>query len=104
MSNLWKVTQTESMGSWLGLQPRLELAQVPANSANPEERATEFVPVEGGRESTSAEALLIVAYCILWVVLFWFVFSTWKRQGQLETRLADLDRRLARARDDAPES
>jgi CcmD family protein len=97
-------TKADGLEGWLGMQPRLEIAQTPANSSNPEERATEFVPVEGGRESTSAEALLIVAYCILWVVLFWFVFSTWKRQGQLEARLSDLDRRLERARDDAPES
>ena len=94
-----------TMESWLGLGPRLELAQAqPASSSNPDERSTEFVPVEGGRDTTSAETLLVIAYCVLWVVMFWFVFSTWKRQGTMEARLADLDRRLESARGDSPES
>ncbi|MEZ4223733.1 MAG: CcmD family protein [Polyangiaceae bacterium] len=80
----------------LGLSPRLLVAQIPAGSAAPGERATEFVPVQGGRDSTSAEALLVVAYCILWVVVFWFVMSTWKRQGKLEARLEELQSKLAR--------
>jgi CcmD family protein len=63
----------------------------------PEERSTEFVAVQGGTESTSAEALLVVAYLIMWAALLGFVFLTWRRQSRLETRLGDLDARLKKA-------
>jgi CcmD family protein len=63
----------------------------------PEERSTEFVAVQGGTESTSAEALLVVAYLIMWAALVGFILLTWRRQSRLETRLGDLDARLKKA-------
>jgi CcmD family protein len=62
----------------------------------PSERATEFVPVEGGVETTSAAALLITAYGLLWALLFVFLLFSWRRQRRLESRVAELEATLTR--------
>jgi len=60
-------------------------------SKNPEDRSTEFVAVQGGGESTSAESLLVAAYLVMWAALLAFVFFTWRKQGALEKRIEKLD-------------
>ncbi len=60
----------------------------------PDDRATEFRPVDGGGSTTSAEALLIAAYFVLWALLFRFVLVSHRRQLVLGRRLDDLERRL----------
>jgi hypothetical protein len=62
----------------------------------PEERSTEFVPIEGGNEGTSAEHLLVAAYLLMWAALVAFIFLTWRRQGRIEARLSELDQTLRR--------
>ena len=62
----------------------------------PEERSTEFVPVEGGHEGTSAESLLVAAYLLMWAALVAFIFLTWRKQGRIENRLSELDATLRR--------
>lgn len=57
-----------------------------------EDRSTQFVAVEGGQETTSAEALLVAAYIAMWALLLLFVFLSWRRLGGLERRLAALSR------------
>jgi CcmD family protein len=59
---------------------------------NPGERAMGFSPVTGGQETSSAEALLVTAYLVMWALLFGFLFLGWRRQGQVEKRLAALER------------
>jgi hypothetical protein len=61
----------------------------------PSARATEFVPVEGAAETTSAEALLVVAYVVMWLLLLGFLGLGWRRQKRLEARLGDLERNVA---------
>ncbi len=61
----------------------------------PSSRSTEFVPVDGGVETTSAELLLVVAYLVMWALLLAFVGLGWRRQGRLDARLADLERNVA---------
>jgi hypothetical protein len=56
---------------------------------------TEFAPVEGGGETTSAELLLVIAYLVMWGLLLAFVGLGWRRQRRLETRLGDLERSVA---------
>ena len=68
-------------------------AQVAA--AEPSSRAQEFVPVEGGGESTSAGLLLVVAYLVMWALLLGFIGLGWRKQAKLETRVSDLERSLA---------
>ena len=62
----------------------------------PEERSTEFVPVQGGSEGTSAEYLLVAAYLLMWAALVAFVWLTWRRQSRIETRLSELHATLRR--------
>ncbi len=57
----------------------------------PEERSTEFVPVQGGNEGTSAAGLLVAAYLVMWAALVAFIFLTWRKQGTLEKRIERLD-------------
>jgi hypothetical protein len=64
-------------------------------TSEPGNRSTEFVPVEGGGETTSAELLLVVAYLVMWGILLAFVGLGWRRQKRLETRLGELERTIA---------
>lgn len=64
-----------------------------------EGRATEFAPVAGGGDTTSAEALLVTAYAAMWIVVFLFVWLTSRRQQTLDTRLGDVELALRRAED-----
>ena len=63
-------------------------------SSSPEGRATQFVPVEGGEETTSATTMLVSAYVIVWVLLMLFVFLGWRRQRGIESRIDDLEKAL----------
>ncbi|MBX3128767.1 MAG: CcmD family protein [Polyangiaceae bacterium] len=65
-----------------------------SSASVPTDRATEFRPVEGGPNTTSAEALLIAAYFVLWALLFRFVLVSHRRQQVLTVRLDELERRL----------
>jgi CcmD family protein len=67
------------------------------NARTPESRSTEFVAVQGGQETTSAESLLVIAYLVMWALLLGFIFMTWRRQSRIEARIGELDRELKRA-------
>jgi CcmD family protein len=77
------------------LRPAWITALGPA-TGSPEDRSTEFVAVEGGRETTSAEGLLVTAYFVMWAALLGFIFLTWRRQGKLEARLEGIHGELGR--------
>jgi CcmD family protein len=64
-------------------------------STTPEDRSTEFVPVQGGTETTSAGTMLALAYLFMWAVLISFVLLSWRRQKKLESRLSELEKNLA---------
>jgi len=63
-------------------------------AAAPTARSMEFQPVQGGQETTSAEALLVAAYLVMWVLVFGFLAMGWRRQGRLEGRVTELERTL----------
>ncbi|HEX2881027.1 MAG TPA: CcmD family protein [Polyangiaceae bacterium] len=63
-------------------------------SQDPNQRATEFQPVVGGEETTSGEALLIAAYAIMWLLVLFFVWTSWRKQLGLGERLARLEQAL----------
>jgi hypothetical protein len=68
-----------------------------------EDRSTEFVAVQGGGETTSAAALLVTAYGLMWLVLMGFLLMTWRRQKHLEDKLATLGATVDKAAErDAP--
>jgi CcmD family protein len=60
-------------------------------SQDPNQRSSEFQPVTGGEETTSGEALLIAAYVIMWMLVFGFVWTSWRKQLGLGERLARLE-------------
>jgi CcmD family protein len=62
---------------------------------DPSSRSTEFRAVQGGGETTSAAALLITAYIVMWALLLGFIFLSWRRQGRVETRISELEKALA---------
>jgi hypothetical protein len=64
-------------------------------TSEPSSRSAEFVPVEGGGETTSAELLLVIAYVVMWGLLLAFLGLGWRRQKRLETRLGELERSVA---------
>jgi len=66
-----------------------------ATLADPSSRSTEFVPVEGGNDTTSAAGLLIAAYILMWSLVLGFLFLSWRRQGRVETRISELEKALA---------
>jgi hypothetical protein len=60
----------------------------------PEDRSTEFVPVTGGPETTSAGTMLALAYFFMWAVLVTFVLLSWQKQKKLDRRLSELEGKL----------
>jgi len=68
----------------------------------PESRSQEFVPVTGGpTETSSAEALLITAYVLMWAILMAFLFVTFRRQAAVDKRMSELERSLSKRSPDA---
>ena len=63
----------------------------------PTKTPTEFVPVEGGSDTTSAESLLIIAYAAMWFLFFGFVAMTHRRQKALTDKVDRLEQALKRA-------
>ena len=61
-------------------------------SPEPSARSTQFVPVEGGTETTSAEAMLVAAYLVMWALLVAFIGLGWRRQARVEARLVELEK------------
>jgi CcmD family protein len=68
-------------------------------TADPDARATEFVPHAGGGNVASGEVLLVAAYAVMWLLAFGLIFMSYRRQKALERRIAGLHDDLARARD-----
>jgi CcmD family protein len=59
------------------------------------DRRDQFVPVQGGTQSTSAAQMLVIAYALMWLLVLFFVYLTWRRQGALDQRLSELERALS---------
>ena len=83
------------------------MAQQPAaNNISVEDRTDQFVPVQGGTETTSAAEMLVIAYTLMWLLALLFVYLTWRRQNALDRRISELQNALAArtAREKANES
>jgi len=82
-----------------GLGPDVRNPGIEARAveASPESRVTQFVAVSGpNQESTSATTMLVTAYSLFWLLLFGFVWMTWRRQQQLTSRLQQLESQLTK--------
>jgi len=58
------------------------------------DRRSEFVPVGPGGETSSAEALLITAYMLMWALIFGLIFLSQRRQRAMDIRLTELEATL----------
>jgi CcmD family protein len=95
-----------------GLGPGLSAAAAdsrpPAATADdatvvaPGGRSEAFVPVQGGTETTSAATLLVVAYVLMWVLVFGFVWISFRRLTRLDGRLRELEGALGRHQGSTP--
>ncbi|MBI3203362.1 MAG: CcmD family protein [Polyangiaceae bacterium] len=72
------------------------MQQGQTTSKRPEDRSTEFVAVEGGKESASAGTLLVTAYLVIWALLLGFLWVGWRRTQHLAARLDSLEKALDR--------
>ena len=70
----------------------------PTGTSSPDDRATQFRPVEGGSQTKSGEKLLVEAYAAFWLIAFVFILLSWRRQRQIDERVANLESAIARAR------
>jgi CcmD family protein len=66
--------------------------------AEPSGRQTEFRAVEGGNETMSGGTLLVEAYAAVWLILFYFVIASWRRQARIDARVDELERAVSRGR------
>ena len=75
------------------------MTTAPAASAQvPDDRATTFQAVEGNPgEQYSGGALLVIAYAVLWLVIFGWIAILWRRQRGLDARLGELEGVIDRA-------
>jgi CcmD family protein len=56
----------------------------------------EFVPVDQlpGQEQFPATPLVTIAYAAAWLVIFFYLWSIWRRLGRVERDLAEVGRRV----------
>ncbi|MBN2191225.1 MAG: CcmD family protein [Polyangiaceae bacterium] len=69
-----------------------------ATVALAEARSTAFVAIQDAADSSSATVPLVVAYVLMWVLVFAFVWLSFRRLASLDARLRDLEGRLERGR------
>ena len=63
----------------------------------PDDRATEFVAVDPGKENYSGPKLVVIAYLAIWVVLMAWILMLWRKSASLSERLEGLERAIDRA-------
>lgn len=61
------------------------------------DRKSEFVPVEGGGETADASTLLVVAYVVMWALVFCAVWLSLRRIASLKARVNELETQLTAA-------
>jgi CcmD family protein len=73
-------------------------APVAAAMQPPSSAAQEgFVPIDQlqPREELPAAPLVMAAYSVAWLVIFGYVWSIWRRLGQVEQEIASVSKRVA---------
>lgn len=64
----------------------------------PSDRSSEFRAVEGGGEVRSGTVLLVEAYAAMWLIIFAFIFITFRKQQKLDSRIVELETAIQKAR------
>jgi CcmD family protein len=79
-------------------QPSGDAPKAARPESQGDQRGTEFRSVEGGTESMDGNTLMVEAYAALWLILFGFIFVSWRRQGRMDARIDELERALTSSR------
>lgn len=75
----------------------LNLASSMQTRGTPQERSTQFVPVEGGApETTSAGTFLVAAYVLMWLCTVFFILHTWRKTRSVQQRVDELQKAIAK--------
>jgi CcmD family protein len=80
------------------MQPLPSSLPVPTSSTAPDDRSSGFTAVEGGTEVRNGTVLMVEAYAAIWLILFGFIWLTYRRQRKLDSRIVDLENALLKAR------
>lgn len=57
----------------------------------PQDRSTQFVPVEGGGPpATDAGAFMVMAYVLMWLATALFILHTWRKTRGIQQRIDEL--------------
>ena len=65
--------------------------------AAPEDRSTQFVPVEGGGEpTTDAGTFMVAAYVLMWLCTVFFILHTWRKTRSVQNRVDELQKAIAK--------
>ncbi len=93
---------TISAGRWLASAllvltlawPAIAAAQQPPPPTAAQEG---FVPIDQvqAKEELPAAPLVMIAYGIAWLAVFGYVWTIWRRLGNVEREIADVNRRIA---------
>lgn len=68
-----------------------------ATAATPQDRATQFVRVEGGdRPTTDAGVFLVVAYVLMWLATVLFILHTWRKTRGIQQRIDELHKAVSK--------
>lgn len=66
-------------------------------AVSPQDRATQFVPVESGApQADNAGTFLVLAYVLMWLATVLFIFQTWRKMRGVQTRLEELQKAVAK--------
>jgi hypothetical protein len=63
---------------------------------NPEERSTQFVPVEGAAPATDAGTFMVAAYVLMWLCTVFFILLTWRKARGIQNRVNELQKAISK--------
>lgn len=63
----------------------------------PQDRSTQFVPVEGGGPpATDAGTFMAVAYVLMWLATALFILHTWRKTRGIQQRIDELHKAVTK--------
>lgn len=68
-----------------------------ATVGTPQDRSTQFVPVEGGGPQTSdAGTFMVAAYILMWLATVLFILHTWRKTKGIQQRIDELHKAVSK--------
>ena len=68
-----------------------------ATVGTPQDRATQFLPVEGGGPQTSdAGTFMVAAYILMWLATVLFILHTWRKTRGIQQRIDELHKAVSK--------